>query len=219
MDSVLSLEKLYESTPEIQTTLMTLSESQSFNLIGNEHLLMTLIQGCLSNSPSHRPTSSEVHQRVSAVAADHPPSFTNRVEMMDRIKTLSQEKERVVAEKDATVAEKDAVTREKEMITSELEEAQSTIGSLRESHSIEVEALQIENSDIRADNQHLHTINAAKEREYKSEKEEIRQRYERQLEMLKKEKQAMEEQHLSDRQAIERQHALQLRAIEDEHVQ
>ena len=70
------------------------------NLIGNEHPLMTLIQGCLSNSPSHRPTSSEVHQRVSAVAADHPPSFTNRVEMMDRIKTISEEAEATKMEKE-----------------------------------------------------------------------------------------------------------------------
>jgi hypothetical protein len=191
------------------------------NLIGNEHPLMTLIQGCLSNSPSHRPTSSEVHQRVSAVAADHPPSFTNRVEMMDRIKTLGQENERVLTEKDSTIAElrteKDAVTRENEKISSELEEAQSTIGSLRESHSIEVEALQIENTDIKADIEHLHAINAATEREYKSDKKEIKQRYEKQLEIMEKEKQAMEERHLSDRQALEQLHAFQLRAIEDEH--
>ena len=70
------------------------------NLIGNEHPLMTLIQGCLSNSPSHRPTSSEVHQRVSAVAADHPPSFTDRVEMMERIKTLGEENETIIMEKE-----------------------------------------------------------------------------------------------------------------------
>ena len=185
-------------------------------LIGNEHPLMTLIQGCLSNSPSHRPTSSEVHQRVSAVAADHPPSFTNRVEMMDRIKTLSQENERVLAEKDTAVAEKkreiveirmekDSVTREKERISSELEEAQSTIGSLRQSHSIEVEALQIENTDINADIEHLHAIIMAKEREYKSDKEEIKQRYEKQLETMKMQK-----------QVLEQQHAVQLRATEDE---
>ena len=70
------------------------------NLIGNEHPLMTLIRQCLSNSPSHRPTSSEVHQRVSVVAADHPPSFTDRVEMMERIKILGEEKERVRSERE-----------------------------------------------------------------------------------------------------------------------
>ena len=61
------------------------------DLIGYEHRLISLIQRCLSNSPSHRPTSSEVHQRVNAVASDHPLSFANRVEMMDRIKVLSDE--------------------------------------------------------------------------------------------------------------------------------
>ena len=183
------------------------------NLIGNEHPLMTLIQRCLSNSPSHRPTSSEVHQRVSAVAADHPPSFTNRVEMMDRIKTLGQENERVLAEKDTTVAErsremrtgKDADTREKETILSELEEAQSTISSLRQSHSIEVEALQIENTDMKADNEHLRAINAAKERQYKSDnerhesdKEELRQRYEKQLQAMEQQHQAQLESKVSE---------------------
>ena len=148
--------------------------------------------------------------------------------MMDRIKTLGQEKERVLAEKDNTIAEKhreiaetrsekDALTREKKKILSELEEAQSTIGSLRESHSIEVEALQIEITDIKADIEHLHLINAAKEREYKtdkqrleSDKKEIKQRYEKQLETIKKEKQAMEERYLSDGQALEQQHQAQL---------
>ena len=56
--------------------------------IRNEHPLLTLVENCLSNSPSHRPTSSEVHQQVSAVAADHPPSFTNRVDMLKRIKHI-----------------------------------------------------------------------------------------------------------------------------------
>ena len=57
---------------------------------------MRLIQLCLSmtcNGPSHRPASSEVHQQVSAVADDHPPSFANRVEMLERIKVLGEEKE------------------------------------------------------------------------------------------------------------------------------
>jgi hypothetical protein len=79
-----------------------------------------------------------------------------------------------------------------------LEKAQSTIGSFGESHSIDVDALQIENTDIKA-------AIATKGREYKSNKEEIKQRYEKQLEMMKKEK-----------QALAQQHALQLKAIEDE---
>ena len=115
--------------------------------------------------------------------------------MMDRIKTLGQENKRVIAEMDTIVTEireeKDAVARENEKISSELKEAQSTICSLCESYSIEVEALQLENTDKKADIVHLHAIITAKEK---------------QLENMKKEKHAMEQ-----------QHALHLRAINDKH--
>ena len=167
------------------------------NLIGNEHPLMTLIQGCLSNSPSYRPTSLEVHQRVSAVAADHPPSFTNRVEMMDRIKTLSVEKETFRAQKDSVIAEKDAVIMERDQSIAELKETQCNIDSLCQSHFIEVEALQLENTDLKADNVHLQSLTSAKEQSYELEQETMLKRYEVQLEILKKEKQAMKEQHES----------------------
>ena len=216
------------------------------NLIENEHLLMTLIHRCLSNNPSHRPTSSEVHQRVSAAAADHPPSFTNRVEMMERIKALSEEKETMRSEKDNAVTEKDAAIMERDRSTAELKEIQSNIDSLCQSHSIEVEALQIANTDLNADNEHLQATVNAKEKIYKYEQE-----------AMKKEKQAMEEQyqssirnyqtvkerlenrhqsdidvikhnhqeeiealkrsHQSDRQTSEQQQAFKLRALQDEH--
>ena len=141
------------------------------NLIGNEHPLMTLIQGCLNNSPSHRPTSSEVHQRVSAVAADHPPSFTSRVEMMERIKALGEEKETMRSEKDNNIAEKDAAIMERNKSKAKLKDTQSNIDSLRQSHSIEVEALQIAIADMKADNEHLQATTYAKEKSYKSEKQ------------------------------------------------
>ena len=182
------------------------------NLIGNEHPLMTLIQGCLSNSPSHRPTSSEVHQRMSEVAADHPPSFTNRVEMMERIKTLGGEKERVRSEKDNAVAEKDAATTERDRSIAELKDTQSNIDSLCQLHAIEVEALQIASSDLRADNEHLQATVNAKEKIYMSEQEAILQRHEKQLESMKKEKQALEDEHRAVKQAIEQQHQAQLEA-------
>ena len=167
------------------------------NLIGNEHPLMTLIQGCLSNSPSHRPTSSEVHQKVSSVAADHPPSYTNKVEMMDRIKALGKEKERERTEKENAIVKKDAAIVERDKRKAELEECQFDIGNFRESHSIEVDALQIVIADMKAEIEHLQATIAAKEKEYKSDKGEILQGYEKRLETMKKEKQAMEGQHQS----------------------
>ena len=190
---------------------------EHINLIGNEHPLMTLIQGCLSNSPSHRPTSSEVHQRVSAVAADHPPSFTNRVDMMDRIKTLCEERERERSEKENAIAQKEASIAEKDRVRAELTETQSNIDSLRQAHTIEVESLQIENTDLKADIDHLHATIMVKEKECKSDKEELIQQYDKRLEMIKKEKQAMEEHYLSDRRALEDEYHTVKQAMERQH--
>ena len=180
------------------------------NLIGNEHPLMTLIQGCLSNSPFHRPTSSEVHQRVSAVAAEHSPSFNNRVEMMDRIKALDEENDRVRSEKDGATAEKDTAVMERDRNIAELREVQSNIDSLCQSHSIEVEALQVENADMKAENEHLHAIIHINETKFKLEQEATLQRCEKQLEIIKKEKQFLEDEHHTVKQAMEQQHQAQL---------
>ena len=173
------------------------------NLIGNEHPLMTLIQGCLSNSPSHRPTSSEVHQRVSAVAADHPLSFNNRVDMIERIKALGKEKETIISEKDGAIAEKDAAIVERDRSIGELKETQSNIDSLCQSHSLEVEALRIVNTDLIAENKYLKATISANEKKYKSEKQALEEEH-------RAMKQAMEEEHHTVKQAMEQQHQAQL---------
>ena len=155
------------------------------NLIGNEHPLMALIQGCLSNSPSHRPTSSEVHQRVSAVAADHPLSFTNRVEMMDRIKALSEEKDRERTEKDSAITEKDSAIMERDRSIAELKEIQSNIEEKYKSHSVEVEALQIVISDLKADNEHLQATISTKEKTCTLEQEAMKKRHQSEIDTIK----------------------------------
>ena len=227
------------------------------NLIENEHPLMTLIQRCLSNSPSHRPTSSEVHQSVSAVAADHPPSFTNRVEMMDKIKTLSEQTERALLERDIAVtekteetamlmAEKDTVVIKCERVSTMMEETQSAMENLCQSHSIEVEALQAENVDLKDDNEYLHATISINDKTYKAERETMKkdkqameQRYESNIKNIQLEKENLIKQHQqeidlikrnhleeiealkcshqSDRQGLEQKYALHLKALEDEH--
>ena len=180
------------------------------NLIGNEHPLMTLIQGCLSNSPSHRPTSTEVHQRVSAVAADHPPSYTNKVEMIDKIKALDEERKRARNERDNAVVEKDAAVAERDRSIDELKETQSNRDSLCQSHSIALAALQIVNADLKTDNEHLQATIIANKRKHKLQQEATQQRCEKQLETVKKEKQALEDEHCSVKQAMEQQHQAHL---------
>ena len=138
------------------------------NKIGDGHVLMRLIQSCLSNSSAHRPTSSEVHQQVSVVAGDHPPSFANRVEMLERMKAFGEEKERAVAEKNGAITERDVAVREREMVSAELEEARTNVNSVGQYHSIEVEKMQIEIADLKEDNEYLHTMVSAKEHEIAS---------------------------------------------------
>ena len=160
------------------------------NKINNQHPLMHLIQLCLSNSPSHRPTSCEVHQQVSAVSAEHPASFTNRVEMLERIKALGEEKEarrlennNAVAESNEKIAElsreRDKAVREKEQVATELEKTQCTVEKLQQSHSIELEGVQLEVSDLKAENAHLQTIVNAKENELDT----LKKYYQTQLEL------------------------------------
>ena len=130
---------------------------EHINKIDNQHPLMHLIQLCLSNSPSHRPTSCEVQKQVSAVSAEQPASFANRVEMLERIKAHGEEKEEVRIEKNNVLAEKDeqmaelkrekdeqikelrterdTAIGEKKQVSAELKETQSRMERLQHLHS------------------------------------------------------------------------------------
>ena len=138
------------------------------NKIGDKHVLMQLIRSCLSNSPSHRPTSTEVHQQVSAVAVNHPPSFSNKLEMLERIKVLGEEKERIMGEKNDAITERDAVLREKDRISATLEESKVNVNNLRTRHRIEVDNILLEVADLKDDNKYLHEIVNSKDQQLAS---------------------------------------------------
>ena len=202
------------------------------NKIDNQHPLMNLIQLCLSNSPSHRPTSCEVQQQVNALSGEHPASFANRVEMLERIKALGEEKEAVrmennnaMAEKDEQIAElrrekderiaelrkeKDTAIEEKEQVSAELEASRSTVDRLQQYHSIELEEVQLEVSDLKEEIEDLQTIVNAKEREvgilqinHQEEIEAYKRSSTLQLAALKNE-------HTTVKQAMKKHHQAQL---------
>ena len=195
------------------------------NKIDNQHPLMHLIQSCLSNNSSHRPTSCEVQQQMSALSAEHPASFANRVEMLERIKALGEEKEAVrmennnaMAEKDEQIAElrrekdeqiaelrkeKDTAIGEKEQVSAELKASQSTVDRLQQYHSIELEEVQLEVSDLKEEIEHLQTKVNAKERE---------------VGLLQINHQEEIEAYRRSRQQLDQQHVLQLAALENEHT-
>ena len=184
------------------------------NKIDNQHPLMHLIQSCLSNNSSHRPTSCEVQQQVSALSAEHPASFANRVEMLERIKALGEEKEVIrmennnaMAEKDEQIAElkreKDTAIGEKEQVSAELEASQSTVDRLQQYHSIELEEMQLEVSDLKEEIEDLQTIVNAKEREVGI----LQINHQEEIEAYKR-----------SRQQLDQQHILQLAVLENEHT-
>ena len=57
--------------------------------IGEDHPLMTLIQECLSNHPPLRPDTVEILRQVREVSTQFPPTFKNKVEMLQRLKTTA----------------------------------------------------------------------------------------------------------------------------------
>ena len=173
------------------------------NKVGGGHVLMRMIRACLSNSSAHRPASPEVHQQVSAVAGDHPPSFANKVEMLERIKTLGEEKERVVTEKNDAITERDEAVREREIVSAELEESKGDNESVRQRYAIELERLQIENADLKADNEHLHAMVNGKKRELCTQE----QNHKTELETMKE---TIQNHHQAQLESMEKHHQAQL---------
>ena len=63
--------------------------------LGNSHLLLGLIQRCLKNGPSERPQAATILNEVSTAAAQFPPMFGNRVDILNRIQSDTEEKQQL----------------------------------------------------------------------------------------------------------------------------
>ncbi len=64
--------------------------SALLNNIKEDHQLMGLLEKCLSIEPGTRPCSITILQKISQISANHPPLFTNCLEMLHKIKTDSE---------------------------------------------------------------------------------------------------------------------------------
>ena len=117
--------------------------------ISPDHPLMDLIMRCLSNNPQRRPRAAEIVGRMVGVVLEHPPSFENRVEMLQRVSALLTEKrelEEEVVRKDSAIQEKagenEALAEEKRR---QEEENENSIERMQLVHSVETDQLKIEN--------------------------------------------------------------------------
>ena len=132
------------TNPDNPHHLIAVSEfdrrQSTIKLIQEDHPLMPLIKGCLSNDPSLRPTASEIHQQVNKSAESYPPSFVNKAVMLETIKVLRNEKETIMTEKEETKVKLDAVVKERDRalsetaaLSSELEKVKGEMSGLKES--------------------------------------------------------------------------------------
>ena len=76
-------------------TLIAVSEAERREkylcAIGHDHPLMDLILKCISNHPPQRGNAHEIVQRLKDAVVNFPPLFTDKVEMLRRIKVLEEE--------------------------------------------------------------------------------------------------------------------------------
>ena len=100
--------------------------------IGNAHPLMDLILRCVSNNPARRARAAEIIQQMADMVHQFPPSFADKIEMLHRIETESNEKQTLRAENQRLVAE--------------AEQHQAEVQQLVQGHQEEIERFQLAHS-------------------------------------------------------------------------
>ena len=88
--------------------------------IGNTHPLMDLILRCVSNNPVRRARAAEIIQRLGDMVRQFPPSFADRVEMLRRIETDTNENQTLRAESQRLAAEAEQHQAEVEQVRNEV---------------------------------------------------------------------------------------------------
>ncbi|XP_064384044.1 dual specificity protein kinase shkD-like [Halichondria panicea] len=133
-----------------------------FQKLSPDHPLMDLIMRCLSNNPQRRPRAAEIVGRMVGVVLEHPPSFENRVEMLQRVSALLTEKrelEEKVVRKDSAIQEKageiEALAEEKRR---QEEESENTVERIQLVHSVETDQFKLENEDLKGQLEDKETI-------------------------------------------------------------
>ena len=151
------------TNPKDPNKLIVVSEydrrESTITLIQATHPLMSLIKRCLSNSPSLRPTTCKIHEQVSTVAKDSPPSFSNKAVMLETIKVLREENKYMKMKKKETRVENDTITMERDIAVAE-----------NAALTLEVEKLQEEMLQMKLSNELLETSVKEKTREFLSQK-------------------------------------------------
>ena len=86
-------EDAFRPDPRNPDTMIPISEverrAEYLREIGNDHSLVAMIRQCLSNAPARRPEAPVLLDQVNTILSSLPQSFTNRVEMLQQLQTLT----------------------------------------------------------------------------------------------------------------------------------
>ena len=86
-------EDVFRPDPQNPDAIIPVSEierrAEYLQEIGNDHPTMGLIRQCLSNMPTRRPEAPALLERVNAILSTLPQPFTNRVEMIQHNRTIT----------------------------------------------------------------------------------------------------------------------------------
>ena len=109
--------------------------------IGNAHPLMDLILRCVSNNPVRRARAIEIIHRMADMVQQFPPSFADRVEMLQRMRVDATEKGSLREEIETFAAEYEQSRLEREEL---IQQHQGEMRAQNETHRAEVEQVRTE---------------------------------------------------------------------------
>ena len=214
--------------PDVLTAVSEFDRrTENIKVIRKDNPLLSLIRRCLNNGPTHRPTSKDVHDQVSAVADEHVPSYANRIELLRTIRSLERDKEmlsnenkQLLEEKDVLIAERDSLTVRNESLADDYEDLshqmQTASLSTSFSHSTELEMLQSSVSDCRSEIAHLQRLLELKEIELSEAERQYRDAMSTLEQQIQEDKSALESEHRSYMHSTVRRHTAEKAALEEE---
>lgn len=217
--------------PDNPNILTAVSEfdrrKENIKVIREDNPLLSLIKGCLNNSPTHRPTSKDVRDQTIAVANEHLPSYANRIELLRKIGSLERDKEllnsqnrQLQEEKDDLICQRDTLIAQNESLVDDNDDLSHQLKtaslSTSFSHSTELEMLQSSVSDYGSQISHLQGLLELKEIELSEAERQHRDDVSELKQEIREERSILEQEHRSHMNSTLRRHTSEKEVLEEE---
>ena len=153
-------------------------------IVGNDHPLMDLINGCICNDPQRRIKASKIVDRMSELTLQLETMFANRLEMLKRMEVQEEEKRTLKEEMEGNIKRNENVML---FMTEEMKQKEDEICRLRFIFDSDLKQLQRQVKDLKSENQFLkesieakaaelvtlHQEGEKREREHTAEREQV----------------------------------------------